>query len=96
MTPLSPAYHRRRIERTAQHILDVRARYPGHTLAQLYDPQAMPLDLWRAHRANDRAVDNAYIAAELAAGRPRPDLSTEAKRVAFLFGLYARGVQPGD
>lgn len=49
-----------KIEATAQHILDVRQRYPEASLADLYDPITMPADLRQAHRANDRAVLTAY------------------------------------
>jgi hypothetical protein len=87
---LDADYHRMQVERAAQHILDIRARYAGATLAELYDPETMPADLRVAHEANDQAVDNAYIAAELRAGRKRPDLSSDAKRVAFLFELHQR------
>ena len=49
-----------RIEKTAQGILDARALYPDSSLADLYDPLAMPPELQKAHRANDRAVMHAY------------------------------------
>ncbi len=49
-----------RIERTAQGILDARAMYPESCLADLYDPLAMPQELRKAHRENDRAVMEAY------------------------------------
>ncbi len=51
---------RRKIEQTAQAILDVRAKYPDSSLADLYDPTTMPYDLLEAHRDNDRAVMAAY------------------------------------
>jgi len=85
---LDPQFHVRKIERTAQRILDVRARYPDKTLAWLYDPQTMPEDLQDAHDANDAAVKRAYIAGELRNGRPRPKLDTDAQIVAFLFERY--------
>ncbi len=49
-----------RIEKTAQGILDARAKYPGDSLADLYDPLLMPADLRRAHAENDKAVMDAY------------------------------------
>ena len=49
-----------KIKQTAQAILDVRALYPGSSLADLYDEITMPLELRRAHQANDRAVMQAY------------------------------------
>lgn len=48
------------IEAAAQHVLDVRASHRGATLAELYDPLAMPPDLLGAHRALDREVDAIY------------------------------------
>lgn len=51
---------RQRVEGTAQSILDARSQHPDATLADLYDPLTMPVDLRKAHEANDRAVDAAY------------------------------------
>ena len=48
------------IERTAQAILDARAEYPDSSLADLYDEVTMPVNLRKAHQANDRAVLRAY------------------------------------
>ena len=68
-----------KIEQTAQAILDVRAKYPESSLADLYDERAMPADLRKAHQANDRAVMQAYGF----------DLKmTENEIVAELFGMY--------
>ncbi|MBY0333458.1 MAG: hypothetical protein K2X49_22600 [Acetobacteraceae bacterium] len=79
---------RARIEATAQGILDARAAHPGATLADLYDPVAMPPDLAAAHASNDRAVDAAY-------GQPR-GFPTEAARLAFLFARYQDLAAPLD
>ena len=49
-----------KIEQTAQGILDARALHPDSSLADLYDPLAMPQELRKAHAANDRAVMKAY------------------------------------
>lgn len=80
--------HREAIESAAQGVLDVRAAFPDSTLADLYDPLAMPPVLVKAHQVLDRAVDAAYLAAEKAAGRRAPKLSSDAERVAFLFERY--------
>lgn len=48
------------IERTAQAILDARALYPDSSLADLYDEVLMPVELRRAHQANDLAVMKLY------------------------------------
>ena len=51
---------KKKIEQTAQKILDARALYPDSSLADLYDPLTMPSELQKAHTANDRAVMQAY------------------------------------
>ncbi|MFR0532281.1 type IIL restriction-modification enzyme MmeI, partial [Limosilactobacillus reuteri subsp. suis] len=48
------------ISKTAQGILDARKLYPDSSLADLYDPLTMPIDLRKAHEANDKAVLKAY------------------------------------
>ena len=70
------------IEQTAQKILDVRAKYPDATLADLYDELTMPKDLRDAHKKNDRAVAVAYGFENL--------LDDEPKIVAELMKLYER------
>lgn len=51
---------RRKIEKTAQAILDARALYPNSSLADLYDELTMPPELRKAHQQNDMAVMQAY------------------------------------
>lgn len=51
---------KKRIEETAQKILDARALYPNSSLADLYDPLTMPIELQKAHTQNDIAVMQAY------------------------------------
>ncbi|MBQ8418890.1 MAG: class I SAM-dependent DNA methyltransferase [Clostridia bacterium] len=51
---------KKKIEETAQAILDARALYPDCSLADLYDEVAMPPELRKAHQANDKAVMQAY------------------------------------
>ena len=73
------AKQRLAIEAAAQKILDVRARYAGASLAELYSELTMPKDLRAAHRANDAAVMRAYgFGASM----------TEAEVVAALFKMY--------
>ena len=69
-----------KIEAAAQEVLDVRTHYPDQTLAALYDPLFMPLDLVKAHVHLDALVDKAYGLSPS---------STDADRVAHLFKLYA-------
>ena len=77
------------IEARADDVLKARATHVGATLADLYDPMAMPANLVAAHRALDRAVDAAYR-------RPRGGWVREADRVAFLFSLYRNLAAPMD
>ena len=58
--PIYSAHRNSKIEQTAQKILDVRAKYPDATFADLYDEVTMPADLRDAHKKNDRAVAAAY------------------------------------
>ena len=58
--PQPSTAQRQKIEQTAQKILDVRAKYPDATFADLYDEVTMPADLRDAHKKNDRAVAAAY------------------------------------
>ncbi len=72
---------RDRLNNTAQNVLDARAAHPDATLADLYDPDTMPANLRRAHRALDLAVDRLY--------RKAP-FESDRERVEHLFGLYER------
>ena len=67
------------ITKTAQAILDARAKYPDSSLADLYDETLMPPELRKAHQANDRAVMAAYgFSTKM----------TESECVAELFKMY--------
>jgi len=68
-----------KVEQAAQSVLDARKQFPNATLADLYNPETMPLKLLEAHRALDRAVDACY---------GKRSFKTEAERLEFLFGLY--------
>lgn len=58
--PTPTPAQKERIEKTAQAILDARELYPESSLADLYDELTMPVELRKAHRANDKAVMEAY------------------------------------
>ena len=58
--PTPTAEQKVRIEQTAQAILDARTKYPGCSLADLYDEATMPPELRKAHQQNDKAVMQAY------------------------------------
>ncbi|MBQ1971449.1 MAG: methylase [Treponema sp.] len=71
-----------KIEKTAQAILDARAKYPDCFLAQLYGENSFLFpELVKAHQANDRAVMEAYGFAK--------DI-TESEIVAELFKMYEK------
>ena len=73
---------RAKIEKTAQAILDARAKYPDCSLAQLYGENAFLFsELVKAHQANDRAVMEAYGFSK--------DI-TESEIVAELFKMYEK------
>ena len=78
---------KRRIEQTAQGILDARKLYPKSTLANLYDDVLMPPELRKAHQANDRAVMDAYGFIKGTAAR-----TSESACVAELMKLYQQKV----
>jgi len=69
------------IEAAAQGVLDARAKFPGASLADLYDPLTMPPALVKAHHKLDAAVDAAY---------GKRNFRNDAERVAFLFELYRK------
>lgn len=71
-----------KIEKTAQKILEARTLYPESSLSDLYDEIAMPVELRKAHQANDRAVMEAY-------GMKVGD-TTESDSVAHLFKMYEK------
>jgi hypothetical protein len=71
----------------ADAVLDSRKAHfeKGATLADLYDPLAMPRDLAKAHAALDRAVDRCYRAQRF---------TTDRQRVEFLFATYEKLTTP--
>ena len=77
------------VEAAAQLVLDARAVHADASLADLYDPTAMPPNLAKAHRDLDRAVDAAYLARLPTGMAARPKLDTDGRRVSFLFTLFA-------
>lgn len=49
-----------RIEKTAQAIIDIRARFPINKLAEIYVNDNFPKELADAHEANDKEILNLY------------------------------------
>jgi hypothetical protein len=67
-------------------VIAAREAHTGQSLADLYDPLAMPKNLREAHVALDKAVDAAF------GFRKKP---TAEERLARLFALYATMSQGG-
>lgn len=70
---------REKIEQCAEVVLEARKQFPNSSLADLYDPLAMPPALMKAHQALDKAVDAAYRSAPF---------TSDSQRMEFLFDLY--------
>ena len=68
-----------KIEQCAESVLEARKMFPNSSLADLYDPLAMPPALMKAHQALDKAVDATY--------RSVP-FTSDSQRMEFLFELY--------
>ncbi|MBQ4673298.1 class I SAM-dependent DNA methyltransferase [Aeromonas dhakensis] len=79
--PIVTEEQRKKITQLAEEILLVREDYPGKTLAELYDPDKMPLSLIEAHQMLDKAVDKLY--------RERP-FKDATERVNHLLDLYEK------
>ncbi len=76
---------RARIKTLAEGVLEARRQFPSSTLADLYDSDVMPVQLRKAHRVLDGAVDKLYRSGAFAGDR---------ERVEHLFGLYEGVVTP--
>jgi hypothetical protein len=79
------AKQRAAVENAAQAVLDARKKFPDASLADLYDPLAMPPALVKAHAQLDRAVDVCY--------RSQP-FENDRQRVEYLFALYEKLIAP--
>ena len=83
--PEVPAERLQRLEPYADAVLAARAAHPNATLADLYAPDLMPVELRRAHRALDGAIDKLYR---------RSPFSSDRERVEHLLGLYEKMMVP--
>ena len=81
--PMPTEEQKKKIEATAQAILDARDVYPDSSLADLYNEVTMPPELRKAHQANDMAVLAAY-----GIKKGDPAYSSESACVAFLMKRY--------
>ncbi len=73
-----------KLEKLAQNILDIRAKYSTSSLADLYYPNTMYPDLLKAHQKLDRAVERLY--------RKEP-FKDDDERLEFLLIEYAKMVK---
>jgi hypothetical protein len=72
------------ITKQVYNILDEREKYPGKTLAELYDTKKMPYNLKQAHEFLDEVIDRIY--------RVKP-FENDEERLAHLFKLYEEMVE---
>ena len=79
------AKQRATLEATAQAVLAARKEFKTVSLADLYDPLAMPPAVVQAHADLDRAVELCY--------RPQA-FQNDRQRVEYLFSLYQKLVTP--
>ena len=71
---------RSKVIAAGQGVLEARAKHPGESLADLYNPLMMYPDLIKAHQALDKVVDVAF-------GAEKP-CRTDEERLALLFARY--------
>ena len=83
--PEVPAERLQRLVPHTDAVLAARAAHPDATLADLYHPDLMPVELRKAHRALDGAVDRLYR---------RSPFSSDRERVEHLLGLYEKMMVP--
>ena len=69
----------------AEAVIAARRRYPNSSLAELYNPLAMPAELTKAHKSLDRAVDRAYR---------KQSFKSVRERIEFLFTLHENITAP--
>ena len=83
--PQTVGHQQERVRALAKAVLEARAKFPGASLADLYDADLMKPELRRAHAAMDAAVDKLYRG---------PVFSSDRDRVEHLFALYEKLVSP--
>ena len=83
--PPVPTERLQRLAPYAEAVLTARTTHPNATLADLYDPDLMPVNLRKAHQALDRAVDRLYR---------RSPFPSDRERVEHLLALYEKMIAP--
>ena len=79
--PLLTEQNKADLTRCAENILLAREAHFPATIADLYDPDTMPVDLRRAHDENDEVLERIYI------GRR---FKNDTERLEKLFELYTK------
>lgn len=79
---------KKKIKTMALAILEARNNYSNNSLAELYDELAMPVELRKAHQANDKAVMEAYGLKKTVNGKKT--WLSESETVAKLFEMYEK------
>lgn len=82
--PTPTEKQRAEVERCAQAVLDARKLYEGATLGEMYSKLYLFTELYQAHKALDRAVEQCY--------RLEP-FTSDAEKLEFLFDLYQKLVK---
>ena len=72
---------KKQIDEHSYNIIDEREKHPEKTLAELYDPEKMPLGLKRAHEFLDEVIDRIY---------QKKPFDSDEDRLACLFKQYER------
>lgn len=68
-----------KVEKCAQKVLEERESETDASLADLYDPDIMPISLLKAHKALDKAVEKCYR---------KETFKNDAERLSFIFTRY--------
>ena len=72
---------KKELELNVREVLKEREKYSEKTLAQLYDPDKMPIELKKAHNEMDLAIEKCYRS---------PPFKSDEDRLSYLFELYEK------
>lgn len=70
---------KKKLEICVNEVLAIREKYSERTIAELYDPDKMPVDLLKAHESLDVVIESCY--------RKKP-FSSDEERIKYLFKMY--------
>lgn len=68
----------------AFNILEAREKFSDQVLAELYDPDTMPIELKEAHLKNDVLIENLYA---------KQEFQNDDQRIEAMFNLYSKMVK---